>query len=70
MQSLETLESTKAATAANVKDIINAEITTKKAAALDEFERMVTAATTKLTESKDDLVKLATSELGAIGQYI
>ena len=63
----ETLESAKAATAANIGEIINTVITTKKAAVLDEFERMVMAATTKLTESKDDLMKTFTSELGAIG---
>jgi len=46
---------------------LNTETTKKKAAVLDEFEQIVTAATTKLTELKDDMLMKATSELAAIG---
>jgi len=46
MQSSETLDLSKAATIAQVGEMLNTEIINKKAAVLDEFERMVSAATT------------------------
>jgi len=57
MHCSETLESTKAAIAANDNRIINTEITKEKAEVLDEFEQIVTAAMTKLTELKNLLTK-------------
>jgi hypothetical protein len=55
------------ATIAQVGEIMTTEITTKKAAVLDEVERMVSAAPTHLTDSKKELVETTTAECKKIG---
>ena len=63
MHCSETLDAAKAASTAFINAIVTTAVTTKKGAALEEFERMVSAAATQLTDSKNKIVSDANAEL-------